>query len=49
MDISKRDDISYAYKGERGLDEAKIREISAMKNEPEWMDPELHHSVGSII
>jgi len=37
MDISKRDNISYAYKGERGLDEAKIREISAMKNEPEWM------------
>ena len=37
MDISKRDNISYSYKGERGLDEAKIREISAMKNEPEWM------------
>jgi len=37
MDISKRDDIAYAYKGKRGLDEKTIREISAMKGEPGWM------------
>jgi Fe-S cluster assembly protein SufB len=37
MDISKRDDIAYSYKGERGLDEKLIREISAMKGEPDWM------------
>jgi len=37
MDISKVDKIDYAYKGERGLDEKLIREISAMKGEPDWM------------
>jgi Fe-S cluster assembly protein SufB len=37
MDINKRDEIAYAYKGEKGLDEKTIREISAMKGEPEWM------------
>ncbi len=37
MDISKADKIAYSYKGERGLDEKLIREISAMKQEPEWM------------
>jgi len=37
MDISKADQIAYSYKGERGLDEKLIREISAMKGEPDWM------------
>lgn len=31
------DDVQYQYVSEKGLDEAKVREISAMKNEPEWM------------
>ena len=31
------DEIEYAYKGEKGLDEKIIRNISAMKGEPEWM------------
>ncbi len=35
--LGKVDDIAYAYKGKRGLDEKLIREISAMKGEPEWM------------
>lgn len=37
MDISKRDEIPYSYKGKPGLDEILIREISVMKGEPEWM------------
>ena len=31
------DDVKYAYVSEKGLDEEKVRQISAMKNEPEWM------------
>lgn len=31
------DDVEYAYVSEKGLDEEKVRQISAMKNEPEWM------------
>jgi Fe-S cluster assembly protein SufB len=31
------DDVTYAYVSEKGLDEVKVRQISAMKNEPEWM------------
>lgn len=37
MDTSKVDKIEYSYKGKRGLDEKLIREISMMKNEPDWM------------
>lgn len=35
--LGKVDDIAYSYRGKRGLDEKLIREISAMKGEPEWM------------
>lgn len=35
--LGKADEIEYSYKGERGLDEKLIREISAMKGEPDWM------------
>lgn len=35
--LDKADDIPYSYRGERGLDEKLIREISAMKGEPDWM------------
>ncbi len=35
--LDKPDNIAYSYKGERGLDEAKIREISKLKGEPDWM------------
>ena len=31
------DDVTYAYVSEPGLDEEKVRQISAMKNEPQWM------------
>jgi Fe-S cluster assembly protein SufB len=31
------DDVKYAYVSEKGLDEEKVRQISAMKHEPEWM------------
>lgn len=31
------DDVNYAYVSEPGLDEEKVRQISAMKNEPKWM------------
>lgn len=31
------DDVQYKYVSEKGLDESKVREISAMKNEPQWM------------
>ncbi|MEL6308147.1 MAG: Fe-S cluster assembly protein SufB [Chloroflexota bacterium] len=31
------DDVQYKYVSEPGIDEAKVREISKMKNEPEWM------------
>lgn len=31
------DDVQYKYVSEPGLDEKKVREISKMKNEPEWM------------
>jgi Fe-S cluster assembly protein SufB len=40
FDYSKygfRDDIQYTYKSEKGLTEKIVRELSAMKNEPEWM------------
>jgi Fe-S cluster assembly protein SufB len=32
-----RDDIEYAFTPRKGLDEDVIREMSAMKKEPEWM------------
>ena len=32
-----RDEEDYVYKSERGLDRAKVEQISRMKNEPEWM------------
>jgi Fe-S cluster assembly protein SufB len=32
-----RDEEDYFYKAERGLDHDKVRAISAMKGEPEWM------------
>jgi len=35
--LGRHDDIAYSYKGERGLDEKIIRNISSMKNEPKWM------------
>ncbi len=35
--LGHTDDFKYAYRSTKGLDEARIREISAMKNEPEWM------------
>jgi Fe-S cluster assembly protein SufB len=35
--LDKTDNIEYAYKGKKGLDEKLIREMSAMKNEPVWM------------
>ncbi|HSV95279.1 MAG TPA: Fe-S cluster assembly protein SufB [Spirochaetia bacterium] len=35
--LNKVDDIEYSYKGKRGLDEKVIRDISAMKGEPDWM------------
>jgi len=31
------DDVEYRYKSRKGLDEEIVREISAQKNEPEWM------------
>ena len=31
------DDVEYAFTPRKGLDEAVIREISALKGEPEWM------------
>jgi Fe-S cluster assembly protein SufB len=31
------DQEDYVYKSERGLDRAKVEQISAMKNEPDWM------------
>lgn len=31
------DDVKYAFKGEKGLNEDIVRQISAMKNEPQWM------------
>ncbi len=37
------DDVSI-FRSERGLTENIVREISNMKNEPEWMlDPVLNH------
>ncbi len=32
-----RDVEDYVYKSERGLDRAKVEQISKMKGEPEWM------------
>ena len=32
-----RDEEDYVYKSERGLDRAKVEQISRMKNEPAWM------------
>src|SRR5690606_6299302 len=32
-----RDEVDYVYKSRKGLDEEIVREISAQKNEPEWM------------
>ena len=31
------DDVKYAFKSEKGLTREKVREISNMKHEPEWM------------
>ena len=31
------DDVQYSFKSRKGLDEAMVRQISAMKGEPEWM------------
>jgi Fe-S cluster assembly protein SufB len=31
------DDVEYVYKPKKGLSEAVVREMSAMKGEPEWM------------
>lgn len=31
------DDVKYSYVSEKGLDAEKVRQISAMKGEPEWM------------
>lgn len=35
--LGHTDDFKYAYRSTKGVDEARIREISAMKDEPEWM------------
>lgn len=35
--LFKRDKVEYVYKAKKGLDESVVREISAKKNEPEWM------------
>ena len=32
-----RDEEDYVYKSERGLDRAKVEQISRMKGEPDWM------------
>src|SRR3954451_1610139 len=32
-----RDEEDYVYKSERGLDRAKVEQISRMKSEPDWM------------
>ncbi|MCA9884484.1 MAG: Fe-S cluster assembly protein SufB, partial [Anaerolineae bacterium] len=31
------DDVQYNFKSEKGINEDVVRQISAMKNEPEWM------------
>lgn len=31
------DDVKYTFKAKKGLDEALVRQISALKNEPKWM------------
>jgi len=31
------DDVQYSFKSRKGLDEAMVRQISAMKGEPQWM------------
>jgi len=31
------DDVQYSFKSRKGLDEAIVRQISAMKGEPQWM------------
>ena len=31
------DDVKYSFKARKGLDEALVRQISAMKKEPKWM------------
>lgn len=31
------DDVKYSFKSQKGLNEEIVRQISAMKNEPEWM------------
>lgn len=36
-DLGHSDKFDYAYKSAKGLSEERIREISGMKNEPEWM------------
>lgn len=35
--LGHSDKFEYAYKSAKGISEARIREISAMKEEPEWM------------
>ncbi len=35
--LGHTDDFKYAYRSTKGVDEARIREISGMKDEPEWM------------
>ena len=40
FDYSKygfRDEVEYAYKSEKGLNENVVRTLSKMKGEPEWM------------
>jgi len=31
------DDVKYSFVSEKGIDEEKVRQISQMKNEPQWM------------
>ena len=31
------DDVEYSFKSQKGINEGIVRQISAMKNEPQWM------------
>jgi hypothetical protein len=31
------DDVQYKFKSQKGINEEVVRQISAMKNEPQWM------------
>ena len=35
--LGHNDKFEYAYKSAKGISEARVREISALKEEPEWM------------